>query len=136
MAIDYREELNALCQAFHARWGDETPVAWENVSYSPQSGVPWVRFSMRPAKSSQVTIGNPGNNVFRYPGIVDVQIFTPKHGGMTEAARLADKVIGIFHDLILDGFVFSEGYLTVPASSDDAWHQANVTVEYRRSTVK
>lgn len=137
MAADYKEEFNILCQAFHAGWDDETPIAWENVPYSPQSGIPWVRFSVRPGKSSQVTIGSPGRNMFRYPGIVDVQIFTPKHSGISQATRLSDKVIKIFHELVLDGFIFSEGYLiVVPASTDDAWCQVNVIVEYRRTTIK
>lgn len=137
MIQTYREEFEALHNVFRAGWNDTTPIAWENISYQPQQGVPWVRFTVLPAKSAQASIGAPGQNYFRFPGVIDVQIFTPKYGGALSGIDLADKVIEIFHDLDLDGFHFEPGYkTTLPSSHDEGWHQTNVTIRYRRDAIK
>lgn len=137
MIQTYKEEYEALHSAFAQGWDNAAPVAWENLPYTPKQGEAWVRFSVMPERSEQASIGAPGQNYFRYPGIIDVQIFTPKNGGASKALDLADRVIGIFHDIDLCGFYFEPGYkTTLPSSHDEGWHQTNVTVRYRRDAIK
>lgn len=136
MAANYEEEFNEIAGLFRHEWNQATPVAWPNVNYTPTTGTPWVRFTMLPAASIQASIGSPGSNCYRYPGIIDVQIFTPLNGGDIRASKLADKVVSIFHEAELDNFRFSEGYVVNVNSADSGWHQKNVRVKFWRDSFK
>jgi hypothetical protein len=69
-------------------------IAYENVSYSPTTGVPFVQPKFIPVSRRPTTRGlNPQQ---RYDGVLRVFCYTPEGSGPAAADDLADKVIDAF----------------------------------------
>lgn len=141
----YGSEATTIRVRFSDRWGDTTPVAWENLAFDPlrQSGdpdgetvdpAPWVRLTIRTGDAEQVGGAPVGARRFRHVGVVFVQIFTPKGTGDQRARELADEVCAIFRGVTDSGVVFQTPHVE-PAGTDDAWYQLTVECPYYRDTL-
>jgi hypothetical protein len=128
--MNYLQEKNAIENHFTTAWGSTTPIVFENGE-APQDAVEWVRLSIQNGDAYQASLGD--NPVFRHPGIVFVQIFTPKDDGSGRAIELADIVDGIFRNAVFSGIRFRVPQLNkVP--SDSEWYQLNVSTEFYRGS--
>ena len=143
----YKAEYNTLASIFNTGWvtvpgeGEESeqfsPVQYENLPYTPETGTKWVRFTVISGEANQASIGAPGQNYYRYTGTVQIQCFAPLNMGAAGAKELADKAIGIFHNKIQSGYVFRAGYaVTVNNSTASGWYQVNAIIPYWRESIK
>jgi len=104
-------------------------IAWENVTFTPPNGEPWVRLTIREGEASLPAFGG-GSNVYRHPGTVIVQVFTPDGTGDGQAREIADSVADIFRGKRLSGVRFFDAPYINTVGTDGAWFQINVTMPF------
>lgn len=137
MPQNYTEEYSALSTFFKTAWGNKAPLMVENDSNQPQPNVAWVRFALRGAVSTQVSVGTPGSNYIRYPGTILVQVFTPLATGDAPGRNLADEAAEIFEGAKIEGFDIGFPHLsTAEKPNEDGWYQINVTIPFTRNSYK
>lgn len=136
---DYVTQHNAIRTRFTQQWGTETAVQWPNVKFIPPNNTSWVRFQISDSGAFNASMGDPGNNLKRYTGLVTVQIFTLLGKGDSESLRLADLATAIYRGWEDDTsrVFFREPPFArqVPGRADtDKWHQVNVVAPFERDS--
>jgi len=119
----------ALTSAFNTGWCSASAVAWPGVRYAPVVGTPFVRFSMIPGESVQVSMAGAGNRGWRHTGIVIVQVFRPCYEGEKTALTWAENVAAIFRGKTISGIVLKAPTVETIGNQGD-WHQVNVTIPF------
>jgi hypothetical protein len=66
------------------------PVAWQNITYTPLSGVLYLRPTLLPAPTQQAGLGD--NGLDEYQGIYQIDIFAAVGGGRGTAEAKADLI--------------------------------------------
>lgn len=132
--------------AIEARWATlwvegspaaaRTPTRYETVPFTPPVSDPWAALYIVNGEADQVSMGDPGNNVFRHAGTVMVQIFAPlapQAGSVAtrRAEALADHAAAIFRAQRVDGLLFGAPYVS-GRSEDDPWFHVTVTIPFTR----
>jgi len=142
---NYSQELSVVAQAFGDAWQEGspaeyiTPVAWPGLSFTKPTDVDgnvtaFVVFNITSGQSQQISIGNPGSNIFRHPQLLTLKIYTPGGQGETEALTLADKFCDIFRNLVLDGILFKAPYINKVGNTDDGMYQVNCFCPFDRDS--
>ena len=121
-------EQSSIEIEFSNNW-PHTQIARDNVSFSPQGLDEWVRFSDLNADAKQASLGN--NPLFRYRGMVVIQIFTKVNSGAARALELSDYVTGIFRSKKIGDVQFQVPAVT-RIGPRDGWYQVNVDCPYYR----
>lgn len=134
--MSYEAEHNALRARFEAEWGVTTPIAWMNANFKPTDDAAYVRFIIINADAKQVCFGD-AINLYRFPGMVMVQIFTPISKGDKEALQLADQAANIFRNWsdVSTGIRFLVPPTAKTIGTERNWHQVNVLTPYTRDTL-
>lgn len=101
----------AICIRWAAQWGATTPFVFENEDNKNLDAgtAPWARFTVRNVEGGQETLGPDGHRNYVRKGLVLVQIFTPKDGGMKRGDELAHQARAIFEGASFDGIDFNNG---------------------------
>jgi len=104
-------------------------VAYPNVPFTlPGEATEWVRFSILPGDSQQVTLGG-SQNIHRWVGVINIGIFTRIGLGEARALELAELAAAIFRAKQL-----SEIRCFSPSISNlrevDGWYQATLRVPF------
>lgn len=120
---------SVLRKRFNDGWGNTTPVAWPNVGFIPVINAPWVRFNINARTRRQIEIGN-GQKTYRTPGLVIIQVFTPKNDGDAEAIDLGDQVAAILHNSTGDSVRCKASTVKIIGEGDDDWYQVNVSTPF------
>lgn len=107
----------------------ETVVEYENQYYDKADLQEWTRLRVLPASANQASLGN--NPLFRYRGIVVVQIFIRAGIGAGRAKALADDASDIFRNLVLGRIHFGVPEATSMGTTD-GWYGLNVDCPYYR----
>lgn len=124
--MNYQQEKAIIETHFSVNW-PHTPVAYENSEESHSEE--WVRIVIQNGEAFQASLGD--NPVFRYPGIVIVQIFTPNDAGSGRAVELADYVEAIFKNLSISGIQFRVPQVR-RVNNETEWYQINVSTDFYR----
>lgn len=125
--MSYFQEKVDVESFFIAQWAATTPIVFENGESSNNAN--WVRLSIQNGEAYQASLGD--DPAFRHPGIVFVQIFTPKDEGSGPALQFADLVDAIFRNQKLGNIRFRVPQVRkVPIDSE--WYTVNVSVEFYR----
>ena len=132
--MSYDAARKSIQSYFAANWS-ATPVAYDNVAFTPPDDSEWVRLSIRNNLSSQITIGS-SNQTYRRRGIAFLQIFTPRDGGPELSATLTDTAVNIFEGQKTGPVVFESVNVNEVGNTDDGWFQVNVSASYRFDDVK
>lgn len=74
----------------------------ENVAFEAPAGGSWVRESIRPASTSNVTIGAGIEGMERTLGYVWFQIFIPANKGVRPAFTISDHIKSIFDNQVIN----------------------------------
>lgn len=127
--MGYATERQTIETRFNTQWASASPIAWDNVSYTPTTGTSWVRFSILSGAAFQASLETTPK--YRHTGIIDIGIFTPEDGGTQTARTLADTAAAVFRGWSSGGIVCRAPYITRIGQSD-GWYQLNVTVPFYR----
>lgn len=126
-----------ISTAFNTGWSARTPVAWNNVQFTPPDTSAWVRFSVTNNFSSQQNLGSAPNRSFRRQGIVFVQVFVPldDETGLENGDILAEAALSIFEGKQVSGIWFRNGSIA-EVGPTDRWFQYNVTFDFQYDEIK
>lgn len=117
-----------LEQYFATNW-TYTGVAHENSLFDSTNVNEWVRFIDQNASGNRAALGN--NPLYRYRGIVTIQVFVKPNVGQNRALSLADNVTALFRDQVISGIHFGVPQIT-KIGIRDGWYQVNVICPYYR----
>jgi hypothetical protein len=126
----------AIRSRFNTQWAGATTIAWDNVAFTPPTGTPWVRVSIRPSDAYQASIGTTGARTFRDEGLIFIGVFVPENEGEGEAWTLAESAADIFRGVTAAGVVYSGPAGDAPrvevlGPDGSGWFQVQVRVYYR-----
>lgn len=133
--MSYETQHNALRSRFEAEWGTETQVEWPNgPALDPPDTEAWVRFVVQDLDASQVSMGDPGNNVHRHEGAVVIMIFAPAGAGDQRALELADRAAAVFRgwQAPLTGLRFLRPPFVRRVGREQKWYHINVFCPFTR----
>lgn len=118
----------AIRSRFSSEWGSTTPIQWPNTSFEVPDGAAWVRLVIADTDADQVSMGDPGNNLHRHPGLVTVMIFTPVGEGDGESVALSDSAAAVFRgwEHSSSGVLFQRPPFRRVISADGPTYHANV----------
>ena len=117
--------LNALVPAID--------TAWEDVTYSPKSGVPYQQITLLPSEPGSPTIGS--SELVRELGLLQVSLYYPIGEGMKRISERAELLRSWFPK----GLTLSSGGVNVtiskrasvaPANRDGEWKVLPVSIPY------
>jgi hypothetical protein len=106
--VTFEEAFNAIRTRFHEEVElsslELSAVSYDNspIQEAPDSG-PWLRVAIIPGETFQVSLGDPGNNRHRTPGILSVQVFDDLSGGDARALSVADAIVTAFRSQTVAG---------------------------------
>lgn len=123
---------------FEDNW-TKTDIAWPNIEFTDDGVTEYVRFNFLPNLSQRATMTGSPNKGIRMIGVLTINIFTEKHLGEEVGVGYATEIVALFQEKRI-GTATSNFIITrVPTptnvgSSDDRWHQINVTVPVEQTT--
>lgn len=129
--MTYAAERQSIEGLFQTGWGSTTPVAWDNVEYTPVSGTAWVDFRILNGSESAIVISG---DQYRNVGLVNINIFTPEGVGSSSARTLADTAAGIFRGVTVDDITFRAPSIRTLGVMN-GWYQTNLSIPFFRDTL-
>lgn len=100
--MSFAAERAAIETRFRDQWltgspaALRTPVGWDRHKFKPPTDSSSVRLTIVNGDSFNQSMGDPGNNLVRYVGVVMIQIFAVGGQGSETARDLADLIQPIF----------------------------------------
>ena len=130
--MSFADERASIEGRFNTAWGNTTPIAWDNASFTPPDTA-WVRLAIRNGASITEAIGGAGAGdvLNQYLGRIWIQIFVPDNTGTGEARTLADTAAAIFNQVTFDNIRCMAPEVAIVGNTD-VWYQVNVSIPYRR----
>lgn len=108
-----------------------TPSQFEGVPFTQPADIAWARLTVRHGEAFQASAGDPGNNVFRHPGVVMIQLFAPTSKGTKELRTLGELAGKVFRAKRVDNILFRTPSFAL-LDSDGPWARAMVKVPFYR----
>lgn len=107
-------------------------VAWENVPFTPVSGVPYIAPFLLPGEPSQSELGTAGAN--SHTGVYQISVFYPSGGGVAALNTLVSSLCDHFKR----GTTISYGGVTVtcqkaypsPAQQETDRQRVDITIRW------
>jgi hypothetical protein len=120
--------LSEINNAFSNRLSSwvETPIAWDNVDYTPEEGQEWIRAVLLPSSPENNELGL---SVINY-GLFWIQIFVPKLIGTGRAYELATMLVDLFSNTQFDDIVCYTADVQRSGDNENNWFQLNVRIKY------
>ncbi len=141
MTTEFADERAAIETRFNTMWAGLTPIKFENVEFAQPEKDPWVALVIQPSSGDQASIGT-SNPLYRYEGIIIVQVMVPEKSGMrgtpTSSEELCDKAKDIFKSSEFASGLLGKITCRTPrkiVSGADiyGWYQVNVSTRYIRN---
>ncbi len=133
--MSFETERQAIQGRFYTQWGNRTQVAYDNERFDFPSQDAWVRLTILNGTGLRRNIGDNAQ-IYRYPGIIEVQIFIPIGEGTDEIRLHADEVVNIFRNARFSGIVCDTSSVTrVGPAQGGSWFQVNVSTPFRRDEI-
>jgi hypothetical protein len=134
--MSFEQTLLDVTAVFDAAWTvahPAIPIRYENMSFTPPAGAPWVALDILDANRDIATIARAGENTYRQVGVIQVSIFTPKDGGSALGRQLADDVEGIFRAASVVAMRFLAARIrTLGVESTQSYWQVAVSIPFER----
>lgn len=109
-------------------------TAYDNNTFDPASKPLWCRLTIKPGQSEQMSIGAPGANRFRNPGVMFAQLFVPDGTGDKVILAMADIIANGFRSVAVTGITYMTPSITTVGRTEK-WYQVNVTVPYYSDSI-
>jgi hypothetical protein len=93
----------AVTARLKASWTETAIVEDDTTGQGTPDGSPYVTVKYPVAREDQVTIGAPGNNVFRESGVIRLVMSFQTGGGLTQPLALMDRLRALFRGQQFDG---------------------------------
>ena len=109
-------------------FGDEYPIVFDNAPQPPSKvgnqPQPWMRAAVRTLGSTQTAIGGTGTTANRYrtTGSLLVSLFDASEKGDGVLLALADKIVGTFRSVTVQGVVFRTPSVATVGRFGGSWH--------------
>ena len=87
--MTYKAEQSAIEARFQANY-TETPVKYDNVDYKPTAGVAWVELEVHTGDQMPISLGGPGDTLYRNTGIISIHVRTALNVG-TQTGKTAPR---------------------------------------------
>lgn len=135
--MSFEAERKLVESHFKLSWQGSAPVKYENVEFKEPTNQTWVALFINPGMGFQASL-NP-SPTHRIPGVIIVQVFTPKDTGTAQARKLADTAADIFRRLVLTdpaaGKLVCRTPTLRPVGVEQGWYQMNVVIPYYRDVI-
>ncbi len=107
-------------------------VAWENVSFKPTTGQPYIEPSLLPAEPIQIETGTNGIN--RLSGVYQISVFAPTGTGIAAINTLIAGLCNHFkRGTVLtyggDVITIQKAYSS-PVMQETDWQHTPITIKY------
>lgn len=110
-----------------------TPVKHPNADFqTPADGSGFVSVQYPVAAERQISVGSPGNNVFREEGVIRFVINIAAGADLETAATIADELRALFRNALFEGVrTFAPTSLVFNDSNDDGnYSRGSIAVPY------
>lgn len=87
---------NAVAARLAANWTATAIVEDDITGQGPADGSSYVTLEYPVAREDQITVGAPGNNVFRESGAFRIKLVSPTGSGLDQALAWIDQLRAIF----------------------------------------
>jgi hypothetical protein len=124
----------AIRQAVESRLSSNwatTPIAWDNVYFSPPANAAFIRCTVLFGDEQQVSMLNG----YRQNGIIDIAIFAPVGVGTATVYTYADTLSNIFRGKQFSGVSCRGANTTRVPSLEKGWFQLNVSIPFYTDTI-
>jgi hypothetical protein len=127
---DLQSALNdALSDAFPT-----TPIAWENVKFTPTVGTTYFRVWLLPAKSDVMTLGT--SPWIERGGIFQVSVFAPIGTGFGAPKGKAAEVVAAFKpntSFSYNGLlvIIDHSWISSGMNDEAGWYAVPINIQYR-----
>jgi len=133
--MSYDQERQDIETYFTTSWGTTTKIRWDNVKWTePVADPSWVALTVITDEAAQISLGD--NPLYRFPGMVIVQVFVKEGTGTGVANQLADQVVEAFRlrtlGVTATGFVKFQTPWKRREGIKEGWFQMNVFAPYAR----
>jgi len=102
--MSFEAETLAIETRFEAQWGTTTPYRHDNVDYTPVSEITFVELEIHNGQGRRINIGD-ADKLYRYPGIISINIHGAKSKGTRALKALADTAAAIFQGVQFSGII-------------------------------
>jgi len=106
---------------------DLTPIAWENVAFSPPKEVSWLSMRIEENRTDRITVNTPATH--RTYGTIFIDINTPINTGTTAARDYADQLAIIYRDSQFDGITCLAASLSNGAQ-ENGWFRVTMRIPF------
>lgn len=106
-------------------------IAWENHSYKPVDGIPWIRETLLPGEERQAA-----TDTIRSVGIMQYDLFWPANKGTEAAEDLVDTIKDAFKPITTIGvnsLVFRAERLS--GTPDEKWYRIPIRLTWRAHAI-
>lgn len=128
---NWAEINNSFTDRINTFW-THTPVAWDNVDFTPVKNEEWIRCTNLPAPSINNELGKSTINF----GIFWIQVFTPRLQGTGRAYELANYLDVLFSNIEFNNIVCYASEVRRSGETAEEWFQLNVRINYWSHEVK
>lgn len=127
-----QDEARAALEGLFASGWSATPVAYENVAFTPPAGLaPWIRLAIDGGETVQASFGGAVRR-FRCTGTLTVAIHVAKGTGTARAWRLADQIGALIAGAALPGLTLeAAGPASEAGQADGPYFRLTVAVPFR-----
>lgn len=122
---DWNAINNAFSQRLNTNWVT-TPIAWDNVPYTPQEGQEWIRAALLPTTTENASLASSKKHF----GIYAIQIFTPLNGGSGRGYELADMLSAIFANQQFGDVVCYAPETTRIGDEGNGWYEIVLKINF------
>jgi hypothetical protein len=95
----------------------------------PTDGSLWARVTILPGNARQASLGSPGANLFRTPGVLVVQLFDRVGHGTKDLLEMANAVSDVFRAVTVGDIVYLAPSISLPGR-EDHWYPCSVSCPF------
>lgn len=125
----YEAERTAIESYFGQAWNKRTPVGYDGRNFEPVDES--IQIDILNGEGRQMSLGSPGTNLARYPGVVAVRVYTEAGKSTHYSRKIEDDVCDIFRNARTGGIRFGIPYVQ-GTEVDGAFRTRTVMVPFVR----
>ena len=132
MSAPYSAIRSAFVQKLQA-FPSLPSVAWENVSFTPVKGSPYLKPALLPGEPSQAECGTASQNM--HPGVYQISVFAPAGAGIGALFTLRDSLLDHFKRGTVITYMGQSVQVTKaatgPVMQDTDWQHVPLSIYFR-----